>query len=177
MKVISGGLFVGNRIQPIQQYPHIPEANKRISQLTGVEFGEAYDGLLQEGTFVMDSDAAAVGFAALRSLSPERAVYLASAMQHAFYHEGRSLSDPSTYQEIAWNQGLDGNEMLHRLDDPAIHAEARADYIKAGQLGAKSFPTLLVQTESEIIQLGIGSATLHGIEKQLTEVMARIESY
>ncbi|MDR6551015.1 protein-disulfide isomerase-like protein with CxxC motif [Paenibacillus qinlingensis] len=48
----------------------------------------------------MDSDAAAKGFSALQVFARERAYYLASSMQRAFYYEGKSLSDPVTYREI-----------------------------------------------------------------------------
>ena len=81
---MSGGLFVGERSLPIKDYPHIQEANQRISQLTGVEFGERYQKLLANGMFLLDSEAAAIGFSALRSIAPERALYLASSMQKAF---------------------------------------------------------------------------------------------
>lgn len=100
LKVLSGGLFVGDRKQPIGAYPHIPEANKRISQLTGAEFGTSYETLLEEGTFVLDFEAAAKGFTALRFLAPERAYYLASSMQRAFYYEGKSLSDQQLTEKL-----------------------------------------------------------------------------
>lgn len=100
LTVLSGGLFVGERKQPIGAFTYIPEANKRISELTGVTFGTAYEELFQDGTTVMDSEEAAVGFTALRSLAPERAVYLASAMQRSFYHSGKSLHRNDEYIKI-----------------------------------------------------------------------------
>jgi putative protein-disulfide isomerase len=42
LRVISGGLFSGSRAAPISAYPHIPDANARIAQLTGVSFGDGY---------------------------------------------------------------------------------------------------------------------------------------
>lgn len=38
-RVISGGLFVGDRALPIRDYPHVPEANARIERLSGVGSG------------------------------------------------------------------------------------------------------------------------------------------
>lgn len=51
--VLSGGLFVGEKKLPIAHFSHIPDANKRIAQLTGVQFGEAYQQLLDEGSLEM----------------------------------------------------------------------------------------------------------------------------
>jgi putative protein-disulfide isomerase len=42
LRVISGGLFTGSRGAPIAAYPHIPEAITRITDLTGVSFGDGF---------------------------------------------------------------------------------------------------------------------------------------
>lgn len=82
-RVISGGLFVGDRARPMSDYPHIPEANARIARLSAVRFGNAYNALLAQGTFVMDSTAAAEGLAALRAQDEARGIELLHQMQQA----------------------------------------------------------------------------------------------
>lgn len=166
LTVISGGLFVGERSLPLGSFPHITEANKRISQLTGAEFGTAYEELLREGSFILDSESAAIGFHALRSQAPERAIYLASAMQHAFYYDGLSLSDPATYRTLAMDNHIDPAAVLALLDDPAAIAEARADFITANQLGVRSYPTLLFRRGNELISLG-GTSGILELEERL----------
>lgn len=74
LQVLSGGLFTGHAAGPLSAYPHIPDANHRIAQLTGVRFGEQYRQVLSEGSLVMDSTAPAMGLAALRRQAPERAL-------------------------------------------------------------------------------------------------------
>lgn len=167
IQVLSGGLFVGHKKLPIASFPHIPEANKRISQLTGADFGPPYQKLLEEGTYALDSEAAAKGFSALRFFAPERAYYLASAMQHAFYKEGKSLSDPATYREIAIAHNLDSEAVLERFEDTASTEDAHADFQKAQQLGIQSYPTLLLQIEEEFVVLGGGVMTSEKIEDRL----------
>lgn len=41
LEVVSGGLFTGSRVVPIASLGFIPEANQRVSALTGAVFGEA----------------------------------------------------------------------------------------------------------------------------------------
>ncbi|WP_238654178.1 DsbA family protein [Paenibacillus piscarius] len=166
LTVLSGGLFVANRSYSIGSFPHIPEANKRISLLTGAEFGAAYQELLREGSFVLDSESAAIGFNALRSLAPDRALYLASAMQHAFYYDGLSLSDPETYHSIALANNIDPNAVMELLDDPAARTEARTDFIKVKELGVNSYPTLLLRNGNELISLG-GTVGIEELEERL----------
>src|SRR5689334_21940938 len=80
-RVISGGLFVGTRKPALRSLGFIREANKRVTEYTGAQFGPAFDALLDDGSLILDSEAAAAGFAALRAQAPERAVELAAAMQ------------------------------------------------------------------------------------------------
>lgn len=46
----------------------------------------------------------------------DHALYLASAMQQAFYDEGMSLSDPKTYHTIALANKIDPIAVLELLD-------------------------------------------------------------
>ncbi len=172
LTVLSGGLFVGEGKQPIGAYTHIPEANKRISQLTGAEFGDSYQSLLKEGTFILDSEAAAIGFSALRSLAPERSLNLASSMQRAFYYEGKSLNDPATYREIAIANDLDPKAVLALFEDVASIKDAQADFKKVQELGVQSYPTLLLKKGNEYIGLGGGVMTAEKIEARLESVIA-----
>ncbi len=145
LTLISGGLFVGERSLPIKEYPHISEANQRISQLTGVEFDERYQKLLANGTFLLDSEAAAIGFSALRSVAPDRALYLAASMQKAFYQDGKSLSDDETYQDIASSHYLDPDAVMERMKTKEVINDAYADFEKVHQLQVNSYPTLLLK--------------------------------
>lgn len=172
LTVLSGGLFVGERSQPIGSYTHIPEANKRISQLTGAEFGAPYQTLLEEGNFVLDSEAAARGFSALRFLAPERAYYLAADMQRAFYYEGKSLSDPATYRDIAITNNLNPEEVLARFEDEASKKDAQEDFTKVQQLGVHSYPTLILQKGDEFIGLGGGVMTAEKLEVRLKSAIS-----
>jgi len=172
LTVLSGGLFVGHKKLLIASFSHIPEANKRISQLTGAEFGTPYQRLLEEGAFVMDSEAAAKGFSALRFFAPERAYYLASSIQRAFYYEGKSLSDPATYREIATANNLDPEAVLARFEDIVSTEDAHADFAKVQQLGIQSYPTLLLRKGDEFIGLGGGVMTAEKIEARLEIVIS-----
>ena len=88
VEVVSGGLFTGDRRQPIREFGYVQGANDKISQATGAEFGDGYRRLIADGSFVMDSEAAARGMAALRQIAPQRAAELAGDLQRAFFSDG-----------------------------------------------------------------------------------------
>lgn len=154
LRVVSGGLLTGDSRVPVAAFGHLAQTNHRISQLTGAQFGQPYQRLLAGGRFVMDSEAAARGFAALRQCAPEEALKLAYAMQIAFYRNGRDLSDTDTYINIALDAGLDPSAVLAELHGEQSGRAAIADFQLARQLGAESFPMLLVETGGRQIQLG-----------------------
>jgi putative protein-disulfide isomerase len=148
--VISGGMFVGELRLPIGAYKHTAEVNARIAERTGVTFGDRYQALLREGSFVQDSELAAAGLAALRAQAPDRSIELFAAMQRAFYRDGLNLSDAETYATIAGDYGLDRERVVSFFNGPDGGTAARQDFARARELGVTSYPALLVR-QGEVI--------------------------
>ncbi|WP_416965612.1 DsbA family protein, partial [Streptomyces sp. Agncl-13] len=140
VEVVSGGLFTGSRRVPVRQFGYVQGANAKIAELTGAEFGEAYERLIADGSFVMDSEAAARGVAALRQVAPARAAELAIALQRAFYVDGLSLSEAATYRKVAQAAGLDADAVVAAFEAPGAPAAAHADFRRAVQLGVWTSP-------------------------------------
>ncbi|WP_051974712.1 DsbA family protein [Cupriavidus necator] len=170
--VISGGLFVGERAKSIASYPHIPQANERIAQMTGAAFGEAYQSLLRPGHTVMDSVDAAAGLAVLRAQVPERAVHWAHELQAAFYGRGLTLSDPETIAGIASANGLDEKLALRALADGSGKAQAKVDFELARGLGASSYPTLFFVDGKNVHKLPATGAALSTLNERLDALLA-----
>ncbi|MER7482561.1 DsbA family protein [Streptomyces sp. NPDC126510] len=170
--VVSGGLFTGPRRVPIREFGYVQGANAKIAELTGAEFGEAYDRLIADGSFVMDSEDAARGVAALRQVAPTREVELATALQRAFYVDGRSLSDPATYRKVAEQAGLDADAVIGAFEAPRAQEAAEADFRRAAALGVTGFPTLLAVDGDRVTPLAYGNATATEVEQRLSSLTA-----
>ncbi|WP_328614065.1 DsbA family protein [Amycolatopsis sp. NBC_00355] len=172
LDVVSGGLFTGGRVAPIGTMPYVADANARITELTGAEFGPGYRALVADGRFMMDSTAAATGFAALRTLAPDRALEAAEAMQRAFYVDGLSLSEAGTYRHLAEQLDLDADAVLTGYATSG--ASASQDFTRAARLGVTAYPTLLLHTETGVIRLGSPAATAahlsDALDRHLTAV-------
>jgi putative protein-disulfide isomerase len=167
VEVVSGGLFTGERQVAAGALGYLQQANARITELTGAEFGDGYQRLIADGSFVMDSEAAARGVAALRQVAPSRAVELATALQRAFYADGHSLSDPATYSRLAAAAGLDAGAVLAAFQSPRSQAEAELDFRRAAALGVTSFPTLLALDGQHVTVLARGHATAGQVDQRL----------
>ncbi|WP_046733288.1 DsbA family protein [Streptomyces humi] len=167
VEVVSGGLFTGSRRVPIREFGYVQAANADIAGLTGAEFGAAYERLIADGSFVMDSEAAARGVAALRQAAPDRAAQLATAVQDAFYVDGLSLSDPATYRKVAEEAGLDADAVVTAYHSPDTRTAAEADFGWAAGAGVKGFPTLLAVDGDRVSVVAQGRATPDEIDRRL----------
>ncbi len=168
--VVSGGLFTGERRVPLSGFGYIEKANADISRMTGAVFGEGYRRLAAEGSFVMDSEAAARGVAALRRSAPDRAVELAMALQHAFYVDGLSLSDPATYRQLAEAAGLDADAVVAAFESPDAREAAEADFRRGAELGVTAFPTLVAVDGSRAVPVARGHATADEVDRRLASL-------
>jgi putative protein-disulfide isomerase len=172
LQVLSGGLFAGARALPLSAYPHIPGANARITQLTGVAFGDGYRAALANGTAVMDSSDAAAGLVALRSQPGASALGAAAAMQRAWYIDGRSLSDTEVYRDLAAELDLNADAVAAAFVSPAARAEAEADFLQVRRLGVDSYPTLLLHTAHGTARLGGPVASADALTRALDQRLA-----
>ena len=167
VEVVSGGLFTGLRRVPVREFGYVQGANAKIAELTGATFGQAYEELIADGSFVMDSEAAARGVAALRQVAPDRAAELAAALQHAFYVDGRSLSEAATYRTVAQAAGLDADAVVAAFESAEAQTAAHADFRRAVQLGVTGFPTLLAVDGDSATPLAYGHATADEVDERL----------
>ena len=163
VEVISGGLFTGQRRVPIREFGFIKDANVQVTARTGARFGDAFNEVLDEGSFVMDSEAAARGLIALRQAAPERAAELAIAVQQAFFHDGASLSDPETFRKIAKEFDLDADAVAAAFES----ADPSAEFERAARLGVNGYPTLIAVKGSEMYALARGHASADEVEQRL----------
>ncbi|MFF5287594.1 DsbA family protein [Streptomyces sp. NPDC013171] len=172
VEVVSGGLFTGPRRVPIREFGYVQGANAKIAELTDAEFGAGYTRLIADGSFVMDSEAAARGVAALRAAAPDHAVESAAALQRAFYVDGLSLSAPATYRTVAESMGLDADAVVAAFEAPGVRAAAEADFRRAAELGVNAFPTLLAVDGARVSVLARGHATPDEIDQRLAALTA-----
>ncbi|MFJ3308417.1 DsbA family protein [Streptomyces sp. NPDC086549] len=172
LRVLSGGLFTGSRALPVSAYPHIPGANERITELTGITFGGGYRAALAHGTVVMDSADAATGLVALRSQPGVNALDAAAAMQRAWYVDGRSLSGAAVYRDLAAELGLDAEAVAAAFASPAARAEAEADFIDVRRLNVDGYPTLLLHTAHGTDHLGGPASSADMLTRALNQHLA-----
>ncbi len=141
--VVSGGLFVGDRIQPIGAIAYIPTANKHITELSGAVFGDGYEALRSEGSYLLDSTGPAWRFAVLRSLAADRAVPMAHDLQRRHYIDGADLDDIEVYEAVAARAGIAIDAVRVAMTNADSETLAADEFRYAAKLLVHAYPTVL----------------------------------
>ena len=145
IELYGGGLLRSQPISPAMRQ-HIVASDRRIGQLSGQPFGDAYlNGLLHDPAAVLDSRPPIAAVMLADEMSGT-GLALLQKIQRAHYVEGRRVSDPSVLADLAVELGLTG--FAARLADfpaerLAAHLHTAHDWL--ARAGANGFPTLIWQ--------------------------------
>ncbi len=149
---------------------------ERVEALSGLPFNrQAF--LAREG-FIYDTEPVCRAVVAARRLAgSEPLLSIFRALQHAFYVDGRDTTDVLTLSEIvatalqAMQYSSATEAMLALMRDPAVVAETQTEIRRARALGARSFPTLLVDRGSTVETVE-GFLDAEGLIARLREMRA-----
>lgn len=146
LRVLPAGLYAGARALPVSAHPHLVRESARVAELTGAHFGEGHRRTVAEGSMVMDSTDAATGLEALLAQPCADTLRTLEAMQHAWFIDGLSLSDPATYRELAVELGLSPLAVACTYAAPVKRARATVGLRSVRRLNVESYPALLLTT-------------------------------
>ncbi|HEX8956243.1 MAG TPA: DsbA family protein [Burkholderiaceae bacterium] len=158
----AGGMMAGPNRQPVtpQLRDYVMRHDRRIAQLTGQPFGEAYfEGLLRDTTAVMDSAPPCTAILAAEALAG-RGLDMLHRVQHAHYVEGRRIADAGVLAELARELGLHpaAFEAIHaRLEGAATERHFVESRNWLARNGGDGFPTIVLeQADGALDRLDIG---------------------
>lgn len=146
----AGGMMTGDHRRQITQEwrNYVIPQDKRIAELTGQTFGEAYfNGLLRDTTAVLDSAPPISAILAAQQLAG-RGLDMLHRIQQAHYQEGRRIADTPVLEALAHELGLPSAAFIAEMRfnsgaQTAQHiAESRAFLAKVHGQG---FPTFALQ--------------------------------
>jgi putative protein-disulfide isomerase len=174
-RVVSGGMVLGERSGPIGRVaPYIKEAYKRVEEMTGVVFGEAFLAELDKGEMIFSSDMPSRALANFRIQYPKRQVEFAHALQSAIYSKGMGPQDDRTYLYLADEMGIKDKEFFAaglRLSTSAQLAED--DYREAQHFQANGYPTVIVQHNDNYYLIARGYTDYATLEERLKQVLSK----
>ncbi|WP_225783058.1 DsbA family protein [Xenophilus sp. Marseille-Q4582] len=146
----GGGMLAGANRRPVtpawREYvlPH----DRRIAELSGQPFGEAYfEGLLRDTGAVLDSAPPLTAVLAADAVAG-RGLDMIERVQRAHYVEGRRIADPAVLRALAEELGLPAvafAEALQRLAGAATQAHIGDSRRWLARAQGSGFPTFAIQ--------------------------------
>ena len=147
--IISGGMVLG----PNEGYlskefsEYILQAYKRVEDLSGVKYGEAYLNHLRNYSLWTSSLTPSLALETIKILNPKQAYSFASLMQYAHFYEGKNLSDSNTYTDIILKYQLDISSFNQHMKSEAVNLAALNGFETSQKLGINGYPCVLVKND------------------------------
>ncbi len=138
--MIMGGLRDGEIFDEAKLKNHLGYW-QAVHEATGLPFDDT--ALSQEG-FNYSTEPACRAVVTVRSLDKSKEYAMYSALQKAFYAEGRDVTQDDVLVEVAESVGVNKIAFSEQFQSEGMHKAAAADKQKARTYGVSSFPTLII---------------------------------
>lgn len=173
-QVLSGGMITGSRVGPLANMAaYIKQASPRVTETTGVSFGEAYlNGLLADPTYISNSVPPAVALCILKEAQPNKQVAVAHEIQRLMFQEGKSLNEPTAYLDLAEQAGMAEEVFTQKFSDPAYLAKAQEEFATVQQWGITGFPAVVLQKQDQLYLVANGFVPYDQISATVNQVLS-----
>lgn len=168
-EVVLGGLRPGPAAQELEERmaSFLADHWIEIAERTGQAFDTAF--LNRRDGWVYDTEPAARAVVAMRDLNEDAVLTYFTAVQKAFYADGRDVTDFRVLAEIARDFGVD--DFMQRLESEDAKQAAWTDFSKARNWGITGFPTVVAALEGDrLALLARGWTKADVIRKRITSL-------
>lgn len=142
---------------------------QQVHARTGQPF--RFEQALPQG-FVYDTEPACRAVAVIGGLDPALIFPLFKAIQHAFYAEGRNVTQSGVLADLAAELGVDRDAFLQTFDSDAARAKIQAHFKQARQAGVRGFPALILQQDAQLHAVCNGCQPLETVRAALDAGLA-----
>lgn len=176
IRVIPGGLAIGENAQSIREgYSYIIGALKQVEDTTGVEFGQNFKLLAEEGSYIYDSMPSCKAQTVINNTAPELSLNFAGKLQHAIFVDGKNLNQPDTFVDLLKNSGVDTDKFIEQFESEDTHKQTMQQFEWCRTMGASGFPTLLLEINDEVGLMSKGYRPYDTLESHLHHLLNNLE--
>jgi putative protein-disulfide isomerase len=158
----GGGMMTGSRRQQVspQLREFVIPHDRRIAQLTGQPFGDAYfEGLLRNNEAIFDSEPPIAAVLAADAIA-NRGLDLLARIQTAHFVEGRRIAERSVLVELADEIGLQKEAFAKEFDKAtgaAVQGHINESRALLAQAGGGGFPTFVLERDGRQTLLDVAA--------------------
>jgi putative protein-disulfide isomerase len=142
----------------------------RVAEASGQPFTPAPHTAMHQPGFVYDTEPASRATVTVRSLWPQHVWHYFKAVQHAFYAEGRNVTEPGVLADIAEQLGLLRAEFGRAFASQQMRDATLQDFQQSQAWGVRGFPTLVAEHGDHLHLVGSGYMPIEALRSQLAAV-------
>ncbi len=174
--VVPGGLAIDENAQAIGEgYSYIRGAIPQVEKTTGVEFGENFKLLAEEGSYLYDSEPSCIAQTTINELLPEKSLDFAGRLQHALFTDGENLNDIDTFTGLIEDYTITPDQFKKTYQDEKTAQKTHEHFDWCKKTGASAFPALMLQIGDETGLISRGYRPYDTIESHLHHIIRNIE--
>jgi putative protein-disulfide isomerase len=113
-------------------------------------------------------------FVAARTIDESGALGYLSAVQAAFYRDGRDATDDRVLADIAAENGYERRSFAAAIESGPMREAARDDFARSQSMGVGGFPTVALLRGGELYLVTSGYATDDVLEYRIGEIERRV---
>lgn len=169
-EVVVGGLRT-HEVHPMNKdlRRFLYEHWEQVTALSGQPFNYAI--LDPENKFVYDTEKPCRAVVAFRHLQPESTLSFFKSIQHTFFRENQDTGKVETYFPLLTPFGVDASDFEALFLKEEVRKETTDDFMWARQVGANSFPTMLLQYEQTLWAIAIGYSTFERMDAIVQRIL------
>lgn len=168
LDLVMGGLRPFNRQKMTPEFKEMLRGHWRhVATASGLPFSES---VLERDDFIYDTEPPCRAVVTARDLDASRAHGFMTAIQLAFYRDGRDVTQGDVLADIAAECGYQRDTFRMSFDSDAMREETRTDFATARSLGVSGFPTLGTSRGEQLFLVTSGYVTDDVLEYRLAEI-------
>ena len=169
LSLVMGGLrpFTTDAIAP-ERADELAGHWHRVAEASGQPFAQTPHTALHLPGFVYDTEPAARATVTVRSVFPQHVWRYFKAVQHAFYAEGRNVTQADVLTDIAESLGLPRVEFAETFASKEMRDATLQDFQQSQAWGIRGFPTLIAEHGDHLHLVGNGFMPIATLRERLT---------
>ncbi len=167
VELVLGGLRPYNKESILSLKDFLTHHWEDVSKASGQEFN--YE-ILNRGDISYDTEPPSRATVVVREMDASKEITFFKKCQTAFYLNNKNMHLAESYHDILNELDLDISTFEKHFNSDEMKSRVKADFIKAGEMGVRGFPTLLVKKGDQYIQIANGFAKTERIIQSIDTI-------
>jgi putative protein-disulfide isomerase len=167
-QLVLGGLrpFGTEPITTMRDYlqPHFDN----LARITGLPI---HSEILGDSSFILDTEPPSRAVVVIRELAPEVEIEFYERVQRAFYLDNSNTNHVETYLGFVEDFGIEKEVFKNRFESNEVKELVKSDFQLAREMGVRSFPTLLLESNGQVLIISEGFSKSAPLIKKIRRLL------